>query len=253
MPKLRSSMPELLPSRKRDPAAGRYGASPAPCWLGTAQPGSPKGSGAESPSQPPRGLLPAALPCPLFPREPPAGPSLLAGEADPVLLTGDWRSRCPASPSSALGSCAAGLMLGIDRGSRSRAHIHAGSSTRTRTERTAFLRERGFPPASLFPSYTARGRTVPPPAGVTAGSRGAEVSPAPGITGQGCSGQGPLLRLPKGSPVLRQAEPRRRCCPRRGPGPARLFAPRAHTQPRMPFQIWRGWSDSVKGGVGFRR
>lgn len=130
---------------------------------------------------------------------------------DPLLLTGDWRSRCPASRSSALGSCAAGLMLGIDRGSQCPARIHAGSSTRTRKERAAFLQEWAFPTASPFASYTARrarGRTVLPRPG---SRRDPTARRSPGSGEHGVPGtRGWLLRLPKGSRDPRQAEPRRR-------------------------------------------
>lgn len=130
-------------------------------------------------------------------------------QADPLLLTGDWRSRCPASQSSARGSCAAGSMPGTDRGSRFPARIRAGSSTRTRKERSAFLHHEGFPP---FCSRSAGPRCRPAPSARRA----------------------PGLLLP-------------------APGPGLLGAHRAHSEPRMPFQIWRGWPDSVKGGVGLRR
>lgn len=112
----------------------------------------------------------------------------------PLLLTGDWRSRCPASRSSARGSCAAGWTPGIDRGSPFPARIRAGSSTRTRRERTAFLHRRGgssccprFAPGAL---RGAPGTPLPAPAqpspaaAARAGSgaaRGAQGAlPAPG-------------------------------------------------------------------------
>lgn len=235
LPKLSSSVPQSLPAHRG--TLLQTGREPAhPTW-------DEGGSGA-SPSHPARGS----------PREPPAGPSLLAGKADPVLLTGDWRSRCPASPSSALGSCAAGLMLGIDKESQSRARIHAGSSTRTRKEPTAFLQERGSPPAPLFSSHRtrqARGSPVPPATEVAAGSHGAEVPPGPGTKGQGCRDTETAGREGKPRPSARRG--RRQRLPRRGAGPARISEPRAHSRPRMPFQIWRGWPDSVKGGVGLQR
>lgn len=148
------------------------------------------------------GALPGPPLAPSADRAPrsPAGLSLLAGEADPLLLTGDWRSRCPASPSSALGSCAAGLMLGTGRGSRSLARIRAGSSTTTRRERSAFSHQRGFSPPP--PSLTARSphRAAPgrghggiPRRGGCPRGRGAGV---PGT-------QGPLLRLTALSPLPR--------------------------------------------------
>lgn len=170
-----------------------------------AQPGRPRSS-SPAPPAPSEGSLPAALPCLFVPPEPPAG----LGDG-PLLLTGDWRSRCPASRSSALGSCAAGLMLGIDRGSQCPARIHAGSSTRTRKERAAFLQERAFPTASPFASYTARrarGRTVLPRPG---SRRDPTARRSPGSGEHGVPGtRGWLLGLPKGSRDPRQAEPRRR-------------------------------------------
>lgn len=220
----------VAPCPREGHCCGQVGSLPHPVYDGGSPARLPEG-------QPPRESLPAVLPCPLLPREPPAGPSLLAGEADPVLLTGDWRSRCPASPSSALGSCAAGLMLGIDRGSQSLAHIHAGSSTRTRKERTAFLQGHGFPPASPFSSYTARqarGPTVPPPAGVTAGSQGAEVPQGPGTTGQGCPGHRERCSASqREAPSLGKPSPSGGgCCPRRGSGAsAALCAQGAHSAP----------------------
>lgn len=98
-------------------------------------------------------------------------------QADPLLLTGDWRSRCPASPSSARGSCAAGSMPGTDRGSRFPARIRAGSSTRTRKERSAFLHHEGFPPLAPRSALAQRD--------------------------------------PDAAPLRPRAEPRGCCCPRR--------------------------------------
>lgn len=98
-----------------------------------------------------------------------------------------------------------------------------------------FCKNRIFlpPPPFLLTRY-ARGPTVLPPAGVTAGSHGAEVSPGPGTTGQGVPGtQGPLLRLPKGSPGPGKPSPGGGgCCPRRGSGAsAALCAQGAHSAP----------------------
>lgn len=215
-----------------------------------------RGAAAQHPLHPPRHRCPRLCRARLSPGAT-GGAQPPRPEADPVLLTGDWRSRCPASRSSALGSCAAGLMLGIDRGSQCPARIRAGSSTRTRKERAAFLQERGFPTASPFPSHTARQAqghaALPRP-----GSRrdpAARRSPGSGERGQGCRAQGMAAPAAKGKPRPSASRAPAAAAAARagGPGPARLDAPRAHTQPRMPFQIWRGWPDSVKGGVGLRR
>lgn len=128
-------------------------------------------------------------------------------------------------------------MLGIDRGSQSLARIHGGSSTRTRREPTAFLQEQGFPPAPHFSSYTARqarGPTVPPPAGVTAGSHGVEVPPGPGTTGQGCPGHRDRCSgSQRRAPSLGKPSPGGGCCcPGRGSGAsAALCAQGAHSAP----------------------
>lgn len=130
-------------------------------------------------------------------------------------------------------------MLGIDRGSQSLARIHGGSSTRTRREPTAFLQEQGFPPAPHFSSYTARqarGPTVPPPAGVTAGSHGAKVPPGPGTTGQGCPGHRDRCSgSQRQAPSLGKPSPGGGgccCCPGRGSGAsAALCAQGAHSAP----------------------
>lgn len=222
-----------------------------------AQPGSPRGS---SPARPCtlRGTAARGFAVPVCPPGATGGAQPPRPEADPVLLTGDWRSRCPASRSSALGSCAAGLMLGIDRGSRCPARIHAGSSTRTRKERAAFLQERGFPTASPFPSHTARqarGHTVLPRPGSRRDPTARRCPRERGARGRGAGDTGMAAPAPKGKPRPSASRAPAAAAAARagGPGPARLDAPRAHTQPRMPFQIWRGWPDSVKGGVGLRR
>lgn len=200
---------QLLHSPLRAPGGGqRCGqVGSVPHRTGDAQPGSARGS---SPARPcsPRGTAARGSAVPV--RLPGAtGGARLLPEADPLLLTGDWRSRCPASRSSALGSCAAGLMLGIDRGSRCPARIRAGSNTRTRKERAAFLQERGFPTASLFLCLSHRTATPCSPAGVTAGCPGTEQPRERGAQGRSAGHTGWLLRLPKGSPDPRQAEPLR--------------------------------------------
>lgn len=236
-PRLPSAAAQPLGSPSRDAAAGEQaGGFPAPVRARERCPARPS---------PPSGDR--------APRSP-AGLSLLAGEADPLLLTGDWRSRCPASPSSALGSCAAGLMLGTGRGSRSLARIHAGSSTTTRRERSAFSHQRGFSP----PPALAHG-AQPPPCRPRPRSRrdptARRLPPGPGSRGARDTGAAAPAHSAEPPPSVNRAPAAAAAAAARagGPGPARLFAPRAHTRPRMPFQIWRGWPDSVKGGVGFRR
>lgn len=83
-------------------------------------------------------------------------------------------------------------------------------------ERTGFFYRLPF---SLLHGTAGAGPHRAPPAGVTAGSRGTEEPRERGGRGRGAGHRGWLLRLPKGSPDPRQAEPRRlRCCPRRGSG-----------------------------------
>lgn len=154
-------------------------------------------------------------------------------QADPLLLTGDWRSRCPASPSSARGSCAAGSMPGTDRGSRFPARIRAGSSTRTRKERSAFLHHEGFPPPPP-PVLLSLSGTPMPPRSVRAQSPGAAAARAGSGAARGAQGAlgapdafSNLARLARlrqrgrGASALTLARPRRR--PRRRPyGMSRL-------------------------------
>lgn len=153
-------------------------------------------------------------------------------QADPLLLTGDWRSRCPASPSSARGSCAAGSMPGTDRGSRFPARIRAGSSTRTRKERSAFLHHEGFPP--LAPRSALAQRDPDAARSVRAQSPGAAAARAGSGAARGAQGAlgapdafSNLARLARlrqrgrGASALTLARPRRR--PRRRPyGMSRL-------------------------------
>lgn len=180
-----------------------------------------RGAAAQHPLHPPRHRCPRLCRARLSPGAT-GGAQPPRPEADPVLLTGDWRSRCPASRSSALGSCAAGLMLGIDRGSQCPVRIRAGSSTRTRKERAAFLQERGFPTASPFPSHTARqaqGHAALPRPGSRrdpaarrspgSGERGAGV-PGTGDGRSGCQREAPTLGKPSPGGCG--------CCPRRGSG-----------------------------------
>lgn len=123
-----------------------------------------------------------------------------------------------------------------------------------------FCKNRVFLPPPTFP-LTRHGRRGAPPCLPRPGSRRdptARRCPRDrGPRGRGARDTGTAAPAPKGKPrpsASRAPAAAAAAAARAGgPGPARLFAPRARTQPRMPFQIWRGWSDSVKGGVGFRR
>lgn len=125
-------------------------------------------------------------------------------------------------------------MLGIDRGSQSLAHIHAGSSTRTRKERTAFLQERGFPPAPPFPLTRTAG-AGPHRADPGRGHGGIpRRGDAPGTGDQGRPGhRGRRSGSQREAPSLGKPSPGGGgCCPRRGSGAsAALCAQGAHSAP----------------------
>lgn len=153
-------------------------------------------------------------------------------------------------------------MPGIDRGSRFPARIRAGSSTRTRKERSAFLHDEGFfvppPPRPSFYSRSAGPRCRSPGRPAPSEPRGSAAARAGSGAARGAQGAlsapdafSNLARLARlrqrgrGASALTLARPRRR--PRRRPCRVPRLGPRAAVSASRQHRL-RSQNQNVASG-----